>query len=836
MTAQQASEIISLTLPVKVGDRFIEVLHPDGGHIDLDIDWAITSIEAEKRQFWSKGICSNLHRFDEVDWLVPYRPPVRRLLIVACSDRKKTGKDLTALERYDGPLYQILRKLRDQSYWAFRGLDVLILSAKYGLIEVFDRIDDYDQRMTATRAVELLPQVNQKLDEIQQKAPFTLCQTRYSPGGYSEIMVALGKDYRVAVADLNHHFPEAKIVYTYGGIGQQNAQVKEWIISHPESVYSQTLEAINLYRNGKRTSSDALKDRHPSHRFTKFPETVQQAAKRFVDPRLDCEYDRKHPDFKNHYPPIETGVYTTPGTRQKWRTLQNWWHITQFHFEAKPDGTHRCNPDTKGGKSHIEALLQTELIEQCDDRALLEAIHQFFNSKTRNNSAFRLPSREQRGQSPNGQLCCRLHNQLDRLKSGKSLRRVVSKAEIAAVRERFKVGTRVQGPDPQGNWKHGVILQIHKKGTQLVVRFDDLTFNQRSITKFIQDGFTESDAPAPEPEVYRFEVGDQVVVRHYRDPHPGTVAAVNFPLVTARFEKGDRVYDASELSFWFEPNHPYPELYLVGLEQTLHDSLKQLDRVGEPCWSPGSRGKAGKWVVPTEAQNEQNRERLEQEQETLIAKARCFAEANGIEIDGSGDRWVLHPRRYYCPLYPIQIGDRVTVRYEERDFKLIVNGIGATSGTGKNPASLIQHGFNLSSVIKHEPIPVNLHQYSVSVKDEEPERRYFQVKCCRCRCDRTEFATKPSCWVDSLMPVDHPHYQEKYREAAWKAVDEAYKLGFVEIKQDDLLSLVCPCCLAESTVMPQLAPAESVPVLSTKPSSNRRRTRHDASVVQLTLF
>ena len=59
----------------------------------------------------------------------------RRLLILSCSQRKHTSLDpLPAIERYDGPLFKVLRRfLRESSHQA-RDLDVFILSAAYGLI------------------------------------------------------------------------------------------------------------------------------------------------------------------------------------------------------------------------------------------------------------------------------------------------------------------------------------------------------------------------------------------------------------------------------------------------------------------------------------------------------------------------------------------------------------------------------------------------------------------------------------------------------------------------------------------------------------------------------
>lgn len=77
-----------------------------------------------------------------------------RLLLISCSKRKRdTPEPLAALDRYDGPAYQVLRTARR----AERAADVvtLILSAKFGLIAAEEPVHDYDQMMGQARAVEL---------------------------------------------------------------------------------------------------------------------------------------------------------------------------------------------------------------------------------------------------------------------------------------------------------------------------------------------------------------------------------------------------------------------------------------------------------------------------------------------------------------------------------------------------------------------------------------------------------------------------------------------------------------------------------------------------------
>jgi hypothetical protein len=81
------------------------------------------------------------------------------LLIVTCSQRKRSDPGLLpALERYDGIFLRILRKALREGHWSGT-LEVLIISAKYGLLELDTVIENYDLRMTIGQAKQLQPVV-----------------------------------------------------------------------------------------------------------------------------------------------------------------------------------------------------------------------------------------------------------------------------------------------------------------------------------------------------------------------------------------------------------------------------------------------------------------------------------------------------------------------------------------------------------------------------------------------------------------------------------------------------------------------------------------------------
>lgn len=143
----------------------------------------------------------------------------RYLLIIGCSQRKRPDPGLLpAIERYDGVNFRVLRKARRERYWP-ENLDVLILSAKYGLLEPETEIEDYDLKMTRQRAIELQPLIAPEL------------VGRVEAASYAEIFVNLGKNYLSALAGWEESLEQdTTVVYASGGIGQRAAQMHQWLI------------------------------------------------------------------------------------------------------------------------------------------------------------------------------------------------------------------------------------------------------------------------------------------------------------------------------------------------------------------------------------------------------------------------------------------------------------------------------------------------------------------------------------------------------------------------------------------------------------------------------
>ena len=100
----------------------------------------------------------------------------RRLLILSCSQRKHTSQNpLPAIERYNGPLFFVLRRFIRECSRKASELDVYILSAAYGLIPEDFLIPLYDQKMNLSRVVELHPQVKTTFLGILQNNYTSIC-------------------------------------------------------------------------------------------------------------------------------------------------------------------------------------------------------------------------------------------------------------------------------------------------------------------------------------------------------------------------------------------------------------------------------------------------------------------------------------------------------------------------------------------------------------------------------------------------------------------------------------------------------------------------------------
>lgn len=140
------------------------------------------------------------------------------LLILSCSQTKIKNKDLLpAIERYNGPSYKVLRKIMNSSNYN-NSLDIAIISAKYGLLQPHEKIEDYDLKMNK----EIAESLNNKVVEELRK--------QISNNKYENIFINIGSDYNLAVDGFNKKLPRnTEILYAKGKIGERLSQMKKWL-------------------------------------------------------------------------------------------------------------------------------------------------------------------------------------------------------------------------------------------------------------------------------------------------------------------------------------------------------------------------------------------------------------------------------------------------------------------------------------------------------------------------------------------------------------------------------------------------------------------------------
>ena len=141
----------------------------------------------------------------------------KSLLIISCSGAKdKTPRELPALLRYKGPFYPTLHKAIRENRLP-ENLDILIVSAKYGLLRSDEPIPDYDQKMTPERADELRTPIQEKLKSFLDGKD------------YDQLFNGLWMVYNQTLEgfDLERHFKT--VIPVQSNRGKRMQQLKEWI-------------------------------------------------------------------------------------------------------------------------------------------------------------------------------------------------------------------------------------------------------------------------------------------------------------------------------------------------------------------------------------------------------------------------------------------------------------------------------------------------------------------------------------------------------------------------------------------------------------------------------
>ena len=144
----------------------------------------------------------------------------KSLLIISCSgNKRKTPGAIPAFQRYKGNAYQTIDKAIREGYFPTNYLDILIISAKLGLLNWDDEIENYDQEMTIEQANKLRPEVQENLQSFLEGKD------------YEKVFIYMGAKYRLTLEgfDWEQHFSERTVAK--GRIGEQRSQLKNWIIA-----------------------------------------------------------------------------------------------------------------------------------------------------------------------------------------------------------------------------------------------------------------------------------------------------------------------------------------------------------------------------------------------------------------------------------------------------------------------------------------------------------------------------------------------------------------------------------------------------------------------------
>jgi hypothetical protein len=181
------------------------------------------------------------------------------LILMACSATKRAladGQTLPLIDLYDGPMWQSLRLHLGDEYqpdgvYRARRYNVVVLSGKFGIIGASAHCKTYEARLSEQRANELISmgllERQTWFGELKIPTVAPLCElkcptTRINSTEplrrlpWKGVIVAGGGDYRRAFMALLKQLmqygdvdPDARILATHGGIGEQRSQLGQWV-------------------------------------------------------------------------------------------------------------------------------------------------------------------------------------------------------------------------------------------------------------------------------------------------------------------------------------------------------------------------------------------------------------------------------------------------------------------------------------------------------------------------------------------------------------------------------------------------------------------------------
>jgi hypothetical protein len=146
-------------------------------------------------------------------------PTSPSLVILGCSQRKKkTSHLLPAIDRYDGPAFQVLRKYSRDNAEVRRG--TYILSGRFGLIDAEFPTPRYSHRLKpadlSILQASVESQVKQAVDTVQPESVFVSVGVQYWPLLEEPISREISSD---------------KLIVATGSIGGRASRLAHWLRS-----------------------------------------------------------------------------------------------------------------------------------------------------------------------------------------------------------------------------------------------------------------------------------------------------------------------------------------------------------------------------------------------------------------------------------------------------------------------------------------------------------------------------------------------------------------------------------------------------------------------------
>lgn len=169
------------------------------------------------------------------------------LILMACSGKKKPlapGAVMPLIDLYDGPMWQTLR-----THLADRHAHVVVLSGRYGFTSAYSHLPTYEAKLTSQKADHLIARgldgKQDRFGELKHVLDTSPLCAMIRPGfamksnpdrAWRGVIAAGGGEYRRvfeymigAMKVSGEIAPDALVLMTRGGIGEQRSQLGRWV-------------------------------------------------------------------------------------------------------------------------------------------------------------------------------------------------------------------------------------------------------------------------------------------------------------------------------------------------------------------------------------------------------------------------------------------------------------------------------------------------------------------------------------------------------------------------------------------------------------------------------